>query len=79
LQKSHICDLSRLGKLMIAACIGYNWIVLLGKYALDKGLNVLFHRTDRCDLSLLQIGFRYIEYLLNNNLAMPRINFMELE
>jgi hypothetical protein len=79
LQKSHISDLSRLGNLIIAACIGYIWVVLLGQHAIYKGINKIFHRTDRCDLSLLQVGFRYIEYLLNNNLALPRIDFLELE
>ena len=79
LQKSHLSDLGRLGTLMIAACIAYIWIVLLGQYALNKGLNMIFHRTDRCDLSLLQLGFRCIEYLLNNNFTIPRINFVGQE
>jgi len=79
LHKSHLSDLKRLGNLMIAACIGYIWLVLLGNYAFSKGLNTIFHRTKRCDLSLLQIGLRYIEYLINNNLRIPKINFMELE
>jgi len=78
LQKSHISDLRRLGNLMVAACIAYIWIVLLGKYALNKGLNKIFHRTDRCDLSLLQLGFRYIEHLINNNLTPPKINLLEV-
>ncbi len=64
---------------MIAASIGYIWLVLLGNYALKQGLNTIFHRADRCDLSLMQLGFRYIEYLTNNNLAMPKINLLELE
>jgi hypothetical protein len=79
LQKSHLENISRPGNLMIAACIAYIWIVLLGQYALNKGLNAIFHRTDRCDLSLLQLGFRYIEYLLNNNFTTPQINFLRLE
>ena len=78
LQKSHLADLGKLGNLIITACIAYIWIVLLGQYALNKGINKIFHRTDRCDLSLLQIGFRYIEYLLNNNFTMPKINLLEL-
>ena len=78
LHKSHMSDLGRLGNLMIAACIGYIWVVLLGNYALRVGLNMIFHRTKRSDLSLLQLGLRYIEYLLNNNFFMPKINFLEL-
>jgi len=49
--KSHISDLGRLGNLMLVACLGYIWVVLLGEYALYKGINTIFHRTDRCDLS----------------------------
>lgn len=62
----------------MAACIGYVWIVLLGNYALNKGLNQIIHRTERCDLSLFQLGFRYIEYILNNDEKLPIINLMEL-
>ena len=78
LQKSHISDLFRLGNLMVAACLGYIWVVLLGKYALDKGINEIFHKTERCDLSLLQLGFRYLEYLINNDLSLPKIDLRGL-
>lgn len=77
LHKSHISDLGRLGNLMITACIAYVWTVLLGEYALNKGLNCIFHRTDRCDLSLFQLGFCYIEYRLNDDNPIHRINFLE--
>ena len=77
LHKSHISDLKRLGNLMISACIGYIWVVLLGEYSLYKGINAIFHRTERCDLSLLQLGFRYIEHMINNNLKFPSINFLD--
>ena len=33
LQKSHISNLDSLSNLIMAACIGYIWIVLLGNYA----------------------------------------------
>ena len=79
IHKSHISDLRRLGNLMLAACLGYIWVVLLGEYALNKGLNRIFHRTDRCDLSFFQLGFRYIEYLLTHNLTLPKINFRAME
>ena len=63
---------------MVAACLGYIWVVLLGKYALDKGINKIFHKTERCDLSLLQLGFRYLEYLINNDLSLPKIDLRGL-
>ena len=60
---------------MIAACLGYIWVVLLGIYAIDEGLNRIFHKTERCDLTYFQLGFRYLEYLINNDLSLPKINF----
>ena len=63
---------------MLAACLSYIWVVLLGEYALYKGINEKFHRTDRCDLSAFQVGFRYIEYLLCNSLTLPKINLLEM-
>ena len=78
IHKSHISDLGRLGNLMLAACLSYIWVVLLGEYAIYKRITTLFHRTDRCDLSAFQVGFRYIEYLLCNNLMLPKINFADL-
>lgn len=77
LHKSHISDLGRLANLMIAGCIAYIWVVLLGKHALNIGENKIFHRTDRCDLSLLQLGFRYLEHLINEKLSFPKINFLD--
>jgi len=75
LHKSHISELRRLSNLIMAACLGYIWLVLLGQYALNTGLNTIFHRTERCDLSLLQLGFRFIEYLINNDKPIPQIKF----
>ena len=71
LDKSHLNDIARIGKLMIATSLAYIWLVLLGEYALKVGLNNEFHRTERCDLSLLQLGFRCVEYLLCNNIPIP--------
>lgn len=79
LHKSHISDLKRLGNLMIAACIAYIWLVLLGEHALNTGANKIFHRTERCDLSLLQLGFRFIEHMLTNGSRIPKMNMLGLE
>ena len=77
LHKSHLSDIARLGRLLIASCIAYIWLILLGEQALITGVNKYFHRTERCDLSLLQLGFRLIDYLLNNAVPVPKleINF----
>lgn len=71
LHKSHLSSPSRLGKLMIAACLAYLWIVQLGVWAFGQKLHSVVHRTDRCDLSLFQLGFRVLEYLLDFNRPIP--------
>ena len=49
LDKSHLNNIARIDKLMIATSLAYIWLVLLGEYALKVGLNNQFHRTERCD------------------------------
>jgi hypothetical protein len=71
LHKSHLSDPSRLGKLMIAACLAYLWLTQLGLWSFGQKLNTIVHRTDRCDLSLFQLGFRLLEYLLDFTLDIP--------
>jgi len=71
LHKSHISDPDRLAQLMIAACLAYIWVVYLGNFAMQQGLNTIIHRTDRCDLSLFQLGLRLLEYLLNQEMDIP--------
>jgi len=71
LHKSHLSDPSRLGKLMIAACLAYLWIVQLGLWSFGQKLHSIVHRTDRCDLSLFQLGLRVLDHLLDFNLPIP--------
>jgi hypothetical protein len=71
LHKSHLSDPSRLGKLMIAACLAYLWICQLGLWSFAQNLHSIVHRTDRCDLSLFQLGLRVLEYLLDFNRSIP--------
>lgn len=71
LHKSHLSNPSRLGKLMVAACLAYLWIVGLGLWSLRNELHKVVHRTERCDLSLFQLGLRVLEHLLDFNLAIP--------
>ena len=77
LDKSHISDIARIGRLMIATSLAYIWLVLLGSSALASGLNKEFHRTERCDLSLLQLGFRMLEFMINGNKPMLNTLFLQ--
>ena len=65
LHKSHISEPDRLERLMMASCLAYIWIIFLGALAIEKGWHRKIHRTDRCDLSLFQLGLRLMDYRLN--------------
>ena len=71
LQRSHISDPERVQRLMIATCLAYIWMVFLGALAIKNGWNKIIHRTDRCDLSLFQLGLRLLEHYLNNQRDIP--------
>lgn len=77
LHKSHLSDPKRLAKLMIAACLAYIWIVYLGAYAIENNYLPLIHRSDRCDLSLFQLGLRLLDYLLDFHKPIP-VSFVDL-
>lgn len=63
IDKSHLSSPQRLTRLMYASCLAYLWIFFFGILALETGLCKQIHRTDRCDLSLFQLGLRLLNYL----------------
>jgi hypothetical protein len=71
MHQSHIADHQRLSRLFIAACLAYIWIVYLGSISeQDRWIRVI-HRGDRCDISLFQLGLRFLDHLLNEDLSIP--------
>lgn len=66
LHKSHLTDPKRIARFLMATCLAYIWVIYLGVKARHQ-TEVMrrIHRTDRCDLSLFQLGLRYLEDLLN--------------
>jgi Transposase DDE domain len=71
LHKSHISDPQRLSRLLIAACLAYIWIIYLGSLCEKEGWREHLHRKKRCDLSLFQLGLRFLEHFLNEELPIP--------
>ena len=71
LHKSHLVNPARLATLMIAACLAYIWMVFLGTFATQTGWDKIIHRTDRCDLSLFQLGLSLLEHFLNEGIPIP--------
>ena len=65
LHKSHLGDPARLSRLLLAAALAYLWMVYLGVTALHQGWYKQFHRSDRVDLSLFQLGLRLLDHMLN--------------
>jgi hypothetical protein len=65
LHNPRISDPERLSRLLIAACLAYLWMVHLGVLAKRQGWHRLIHRSDRCDLSLFQLGLRLLEHMHN--------------
>lgn len=71
LDKSHLANPARLSRLMIAACLAYIWIIYLGRVAHRDGWVPRIHRRGRCDLSLFQLGLRFLRYLMKRALPIP--------
>jgi len=71
LDKSHLSDPKRLTRLMIAACLAYHWVIFMGITAIKTGCLRIIHRTTRCDLSLFQIGLRFLDYIIEHALRLP--------
>jgi len=71
IHKSHMSDVQRLSRLLIAACLAYIWIVYLGSVCEKEQWRPLIHRRKRCDLSLFQLGLRLLEHFLNEELPIP--------
>jgi hypothetical protein len=68
LAHSHISDPKRMARLLIAVCLAYLFLVLLGAQVVQKGGLSIIHRTKRCDLSLFQIGLTWLQHCLNEGL-----------
>lgn len=71
LNKSHLADPVRLSRLLVAACLAYIWIIYLGVLAKRDGWSAIIHRTDRCDLSLFQLGLALLDHFLNEGIPIP--------
>ena len=71
IHKSHISDVQRLSRLLIAACLAYLRVVYLGSVCEKDEWRPSIHRRKRCDLSLFQLGLRLLEHLLNEEMLIP--------
>jgi hypothetical protein len=58
----------RLSRLTLAVALLYVWLISVGGRTIRDGLRHLVDRVDRRDLSIFQIGLRFIERRLTNDL-----------
>jgi len=66
LESTMLRDFLRLSRLTLAVAILYVWLISVGGRTIHQGLRHLVDRNDRRDLSIFQIGLRYIQRRLTN-------------
>jgi hypothetical protein len=66
LEASHLRHGERLSRLTLAVVLLYDWLVSSGARVIKQGLRHYVDRKDRRDLSIFQIGRRWIERCLTN-------------
>jgi hypothetical protein len=71
IHKSHLAAPERLARLLIATSLAYVWVHAVAIFAQAQGWIERFHRKDRCDLSLFQIGVRAMRYARRQGWRIP--------
>lgn len=68
----------RLSRLTLAVALLYVWLISIGGRTIRDGLRYLVDRVDRRDLSIFQIGLRFIERRLTNaqSIRVPLFSYM---
>ena len=69
LESTMLRDFLRLSRLTLAIAFLYVWLISIGGRTIHKGLCHLVDRNDRRDLSIFQIGLRFIQRRLTNALS----------
>jgi len=67
LESTHLHHFLRLSRLTLVAVLLYVWLVAMGSRVIRRGERRLVDRNDRRDLSIFQIGLRWIERCLTND------------
>jgi hypothetical protein len=69
LERTMLRHFERLSRLTLAVALLYVWLMSIGTRTVRDGLRNVVDRTDRRDLSIFQIGFRFIERCVMNALS----------
>jgi len=78
LESTMLRHFMRLSRLTLAVALLYVWLVSIGGRTIRDGLRDLVDRVDRRDLSIFQIGVRFIERNLTNVLPLkiPLVSYL---
>jgi hypothetical protein len=68
LHRSRLDDPERIKHLLIAACLAYIFLLLVGIQAKNNQLMAQIHRKSRCDWSMFTIGKRALQYLVDQRI-----------
>lgn len=71
LESTHLQHISRLSRLTLAVALLYVWVISVGTAVIKNGERPWVDRADRRDLSIFQIGLRWIERRLTNTGTIP--------
>jgi hypothetical protein len=66
LERTMLRHFDRLSRLTLAVALLYVWLISIGTRTIRNGLRPLIDRTDRRDLSIFQIGLRFIQRCVVN-------------
>ena len=69
LESTMLQDFLKLSRLTLAIAILYVWLISVGSTTIHAGLRHLVDRNERRDLSIFQIGLRFIKRRLTNGLS----------
>lgn len=61
LEATHLNDVDRISRLVLAACLTYVWLITLGSWVVKRGFRHFVDRKDRRDKSYFRIGWDWIE------------------
>jgi hypothetical protein len=78
LESTMLRHFMRLSRLTLAVALLYVWLISVGGRTIRDGLRHLVDRVDRRDLSIFQVGLRFIERRLTNALPfrIPLFNYL---
>jgi hypothetical protein len=74
LEASRLTDRNRLNRLLLVLALAAWWVLLLGQQVIRRGLRRQFDRRHRRDVSLLRLGRRWVQELLDHD-ALPPLPF----